>query len=88
MASNDRVKTAVLGATGYSGIEAVRLLAGHPDAQVQLQFLENEAYKAKLPTLLQSSDPPDIFYSWAGGVLHAQVDSGVLRDLSSEMSQG
>ena len=30
MAANDRVRVAVLGATGYSGIEAVRLLAGHP----------------------------------------------------------
>src|SRR5580700_2061762 len=59
----------------------------HPGVKVETQFLENEAYKAKLPTLLQSSDPPDIFYSWAGGVLHAQVDSGVLRDITSEMGK-
>ena len=36
----------------------------HPDVDVQLQFLENEAFKAKLPTLLQSNDVPDFFYSW------------------------
>jgi GDP-4-dehydro-6-deoxy-D-mannose reductase len=30
MASNSRVKAAVLGASGYSGIEAVRILAAHP----------------------------------------------------------
>jgi raffinose/stachyose/melibiose transport system substrate-binding protein len=60
----------------------------HPGVKIATQFLENEAYKAKLPTLLQSSDPPDIFYSWAGGVLHAQVDSGVLRDLTAEMANG
>src|SRR5580700_4950049 len=60
----------------------------HPGVKIATQFLENEAYKAKLPTLLQSADPPDIFYSWAGGVLHAQVDSGVLRDITSEMGKG
>ena len=60
----------------------------HPGVKVETQFLENEAYKAKLPTMLQSSDPPHIFYSWAGGVLHAQVDSGVLKDITAEMSKG
>jgi len=59
----------------------------HPGVKIETQFLENEAYKAKLPTLLQSSDPPHIFYSWAGGVLHAQVDSGVLKDITAEMGK-
>ncbi len=62
--------------------------ATHPGVKIETQFLENEAYKAKLPTLLQSSDPPHIFYSWAGGVLHAQVDSGVLKDITGEMGKG
>ncbi len=31
--------------------------------------MENEALKAKLPTMLQSNDPPDIFTSWGGGVM-------------------
>ena len=44
-----------------------------------MQFLENEAYKAKLPTLLQSKDRPHIIYSWGGGVLKSQVEAGVLR---------
>ena len=35
----------------------------HPEANFELQFLENEAYKAKLTTLLQSDDAPDIVYS-------------------------
>lgn len=42
MASNDRVKVAVLGASGYSGIEAVRILAGHPF--VELSVLTSEHY--------------------------------------------
>ena len=39
--------------------------AEHPGVKIEMQFLENEAFKAKLPTLLQSSDAPDFFYSWA-----------------------
>ncbi len=45
MASNDRVKVAVLGASGYSGIEAVRLLAGHPF--VEISVLTSEHYAGR-----------------------------------------
>ncbi|HJU09477.1 MAG TPA: N-acetyl-gamma-glutamyl-phosphate reductase, partial [Candidatus Binataceae bacterium] len=45
MASHDRVKVAVLGASGYSGIEAVRLLAGHPF--VELNVLTSEHYAGR-----------------------------------------
>ncbi len=54
----------------------------HPGVDVQLQFLENEAFKAKLPTLLQSNDVPDFFYSWGGGVLEEQSRTGALKDLT------
>lgn len=54
----------------------------HPDVDVQLQFLENEAFKAKLPTLLQSNDVSDFFYSWGGGVLKEQSETGALKDLT------
>ncbi len=33
--------------------------AKNPGVKVEMQFLENEAYKAKLPTLLQSKDKPE-----------------------------
>lgn len=56
--------------------------AKHPDIDIQLQFLENEAFKAKLPTLLQSNDVPDFFYSWGGGVLEEQSKTGALKDLT------
>jgi len=45
MASHDRVKVAVLGASGYSGIEAVRILAGHPF--VELGALTSEHYAGR-----------------------------------------
>jgi N-acetyl-gamma-glutamyl-phosphate reductase len=45
MSSQDRVKVAVLGASGYSGIEAVRILAGHPF--VELTHLTSEHYAGR-----------------------------------------
>ena len=59
--------------------------AQHPDVTIAFQFLENEAFKAKLPTLLQSNDPPSMFYTWAGGVLKAQSQTGQLLDLKPAM---
>ncbi|MCT2592552.1 N-acetyl-gamma-glutamyl-phosphate reductase [Streptomyces sp. N2-109] len=40
MADNDRVRVAVLGASGYTGGELVRLLLGHP--RVELAYLSSE----------------------------------------------
>ena len=59
--------------------------AKNPGVKVEMQFLENEAYKAKLPTILQSKDRPHIIYSWAGGVLKAQVEAGVLQDIGPQL---
>ncbi|MFB9953146.1 ABC transporter substrate-binding protein [Rhizobium puerariae] len=60
--------------------------AGHPGVKIEMQFLENEAFKAKLPTLLQSRDAPDFFYSWGGGVLKQQQSTGALKDLAEAMN--
>ena len=35
----------------------------HPGVKVQFDYLENEAFKAKLPSLLQSKDRPCVFHS-------------------------
>jgi raffinose/stachyose/melibiose transport system substrate-binding protein len=59
--------------------------ASHPGVKVEMQFLENEAYKAKLPTILQSKDRPNIIYSWAGGVLKTQIEAGVLEDITDQV---
>lgn len=59
--------------------------AKNPGVKVEMSYLENEAYKAKAPTLLQSRDRPHIIYSWAGGVLKAQVEAGVLEDITAQV---
>jgi raffinose/stachyose/melibiose transport system substrate-binding protein len=57
----------------------------NPGVTIEMSYLENQAFKAKLTTMLQSEDRPDLFYSWGGGVFHAQADAGVLRDISGLM---
>lgn len=61
--------------------------AAHPGVKVEMQYLENEALKAKLPTLLQSSDRPNLFQSWGGGVLLAQYQAGLLEDITAEAGE-
>ena len=45
MSSSGRVRVAVLGATGYAGVELLRLLARHPD--VEIAFLSSEQYRSR-----------------------------------------
>ncbi len=65
---------------------ARRFEATHAGVKVDVQYLENQAYKSKLTTLLQSPERPNILYSWGGGVLREQVKAGVIEDLSAPMN--
>jgi raffinose/stachyose/melibiose transport system substrate-binding protein len=61
--------------------------ATHPGVNVQFKYLENEAFKAKLPTMLQSEDSrPELFYSWGGGVMQAQDKAGFLKDITKDVA--
>ena len=61
--------------------------AAHPGVKVQFKYLENEAFKAKLPTMLQADESrPDLFYSWGGGVMQAQDKAGFLKDVTKDVS--
>lgn len=59
----------------------------NPDIKIQFDYLDDTSFKSKLPTLLQSSARPDIFYTWTGGVFHEQADAGVLKDISGEVDK-
>ena len=55
--------------------------------KVEFKYLENEAFKAKLPTMLQSErSVPTSFYSWAGGVMQAQDKAGFLKDITADVA--
>jgi raffinose/stachyose/melibiose transport system substrate-binding protein len=60
----------------------------NPGVKVEFDYLENEAFKAKLPTLLQSKDRPSMFHSWGGGVMYEQINAGVCQDITSAISEG
>src|ERR1700692_4164331 len=62
--------------------------SAHPGVKVEFDYLENEAFKAKLPTLLQSKDRPSLFWSWGGGVMYEQINSGVCQDITSAIAEG
>jgi raffinose/stachyose/melibiose transport system substrate-binding protein len=59
----------------------------HPNVTIDINVLENEAFKAALQTNLQAGDVPDLFQSWGGGGLREQVDAGLVQDIT-ELSSG
>ena len=60
-------------------------VALHPNVTIEITVLENEAFKQKLTTVMQSGEPPDIFQSWGGGVMNEFATAGLLRDISPEL---
>jgi raffinose/stachyose/melibiose transport system substrate-binding protein len=57
----------------------------HPNVTIEITILENEAFKAKTSTLMQSGSPPDVFQSWGGGLMSTYAAAGLLRDISKEV---
>lgn len=57
----------------------------HPNVTINITILENEAFKAKLTTVMQSGDPPDLFNTWGGGLMREYAAAGNLRDLTKDV---
>ncbi len=57
-------------------------MKAHPNVKIEITVLENEAFKQKLATAMQSGAPPDIFQSWGGGVLGQYAEAGLVQDLT------
>ena len=60
-------------------------MAAHPNVKIEITVLENEAFKTKLTTVMQSGDPPDIFQSWGGGTFNEQARAGLLKDITADL---
>ena len=73
------------GKTVFQGI-ADAYTALHPNVKINITILENEAFKTKLATNMQSGQAPDLFQSWGGGIMAAQADAGMLKDISSDIA--
>src|SRR6202050_4616238 len=72
MPSANRAKIAILGASGYSGIERVRLLAGHPS--VELSVLTSDHYAGR--------EVADVYRHMAG------IDLPPFEELRPDLIQG
>jgi raffinose/stachyose/melibiose transport system substrate-binding protein len=64
---------------------ADEFMAANPNVTIEIQVLENEAFKTKLATVMQSGDPPDIFQSWGGGVMNEYANAGLLKDITPDL---
>jgi len=60
-------------------------MAAHPNVNIEITVLENEAFKTKLTTVLQSGEVPDIFQSWGGSGLADQMDASLLKDITADL---
>ena len=57
-------------------------MKAHPNVVIENTVLENEAFKSKLTTVMQSGNPPDLFQTWGGGVLGEYGRAGLLKDIT------
>ncbi len=60
-------------------------MKANPNVKIEITVLENEAFKSKLTTVMQSGNPPDIFQTWGGGVLAEYAGAGLCRDITKEV---
>ena len=60
--------------------------AAHPNVTIHITILENEAFKTKLATTMQSGQAPDLFQSWGGGIMAAQADATMLKDITADVA--
>lgn len=60
-------------------------MAAHPNVKIEITVLENEAFKTKLTTVMQSGEVPDIFQSWGQGGMIEQVNAGLLKDITADL---
>jgi raffinose/stachyose/melibiose transport system substrate-binding protein len=63
-------------------------MKAHPNVQIEITVLENEAFKSKLTTVMQSGNPPDLFQTWGGGVLAEYGKAGLLKDITKSVKDG
>ncbi|WP_084960440.1 extracellular solute-binding protein [Thermoactinospora rubra] len=57
----------------------------HPNVTIKNVAIENDSYKPKLATTVQSGKAPDVYQHWGGGVLKQHVDAGLVRDLTADV---
>lgn len=64
-----------------------RFESENPDIKVNITVLENDPYKTKLKTVINTDDAPDVFHSWGGGWLKSFVDEGLVYDITDDFKE-
>jgi len=62
-------------------------MTAHPNVTIEITVMENEAFKAKMTTVMQSGNPPDLFQSWGGGVMNEYAKAGMLKDITADLDK-
>lgn len=57
-------------------------MAEHPNVEIVITTFENEAFKSKMTTVMQSGEPPDVFQTWGGALMCSYADAGLMKDLT------
>ena len=65
---------------------AAEFEAANPGVRVEITVANDPDFKTALDARLQAGDPPDLFQSWGGGVLDSQVEAGLVKDITTDVS--
>lgn len=66
---------------------ADRYMADNPDVDVNVNGIENDAYKTQIAVALGADEPPCIFMSWGGGPLIGYVEADQVVDLTDYVEE-
>lgn len=67
--------------------KADEYMADHPNVTIEITVLDNENFKAKMTTVMQTGEPPDLFQSWGGGVMNEYAKAGLLKDITADLDK-
>jgi raffinose/stachyose/melibiose transport system substrate-binding protein len=58
----------------------------YPGGDVQVDYVENGAYKTKIAVAMSAHHPPTIFYTWGGRVFDAWAQAGQVMPITSQLN--
>lgn len=64
-----------------------RFIADNPNYEVEVEPMQNDAFKTKLTVALGSNTQPDIFPHWSGGPMIEYAEAGKIADLTEYMNK-
>lgn len=57
----------------------------HSSESIKIEFFENDPYKTKIRLAMGAGNPPDIFFSWGGGVLKNYIGAGKVYPIGNSV---